>query len=191
MYVDKVDIENSEMFCYIFNMHQISFFFWQVCLAPSSPPTFHFVLVNSLHRIITNVRAPGVLSSPQRDRMSDSLPGCPNVLCVSSVMIQSPLDWWPKIDTVYGYSGELRLMFAETLGRVVQGCSSHAPLRMTPVRRPQNLSEMREPPLVSCQLSQADVWNRILAYCTVYFMQPTIFRQYVKQHTVCYKKSMT
>src|SRR4029434_7701945 len=28
----------------------------QVCLASSSPPTFHFVLVHSLHRIITNVR---------------------------------------------------------------------------------------------------------------------------------------
>lgn len=27
----------------------------QVCLASSSPSTFHFVLVNSLHRIITNV----------------------------------------------------------------------------------------------------------------------------------------
>ncbi|CAM4729486.1 unnamed protein product [Leuciscus chuanchicus] len=82
--------------CFRINPHNNQQF--KVCLAPSSPPTFHFVLVNSLHRIITN----------------------------------SPLDWWPKIDTVYGYSGELRLMFAETLGRVVQGCSSHAPLRMTP-----------------------------------------------------------
>uniref|UniRef100_A0A8C1JRQ2 Neurofibromin n=1 Tax=Cyprinus carpio TaxID=7962 RepID=A0A8C1JRQ2_CYPCA len=81
--------------CFRINPHNNQQF--KVCLAPSSPPTFHFVLVNSLHRIITN----------------------------------SPLDWWPKIDTVYCYSGELRLMFAETLGRVVQGCSSHAPLRMT------------------------------------------------------------
>lgn len=31
------------------------FVFLKVCLASSSPPTFHFVLVNSLHRIITNV----------------------------------------------------------------------------------------------------------------------------------------
>ncbi|XP_067253752.1 neurofibromin isoform X2 [Chanodichthys erythropterus] len=82
--------------CFRINPHNNQQF--KVCLAPSSPPTFHFVLVNSLHRIITN----------------------------------SPLDWWPKIDTVYCYSGELRLMFAETLGRAVQGCSSHAPLRMTP-----------------------------------------------------------
>lgn len=29
----------------------------QVCLASSSPSTFHFVLVHSLHRIITNVSA--------------------------------------------------------------------------------------------------------------------------------------
>ncbi|CAB1352784.1 unnamed protein product, partial [Coregonus sp. 'balchen'] len=69
-----------------------------VCLASSSPPTFHFVLVNSLYRIITN----------------------------------SPLDWWPKIDAVYCYSGELRIMFSETLGHVMRGCSTHAPLRMTP-----------------------------------------------------------
>ncbi|XP_051540739.1 neurofibromin isoform X1 [Myxocyprinus asiaticus] len=82
--------------CFRINPHNNQQF--KVCLAPLSPPTFHFVLVNSLHRIITN----------------------------------SPLDWWPKIDTVYCYSGELRLMFAETVGRVVQGCSSHAPLRMTP-----------------------------------------------------------
>ncbi|XP_075993756.1 neurofibromin isoform X2 [Genypterus blacodes] len=70
----------------------------EVCLASSSPSTFHFVLVNSLHRIITN----------------------------------SHLDWWPKIDAVYCYSGKLRLMFADTLTRVVQGVGTHAPLRMTP-----------------------------------------------------------
>ena len=28
----------------------------KVCLSPHSPPTFHFVLVNVLHRIITQVR---------------------------------------------------------------------------------------------------------------------------------------
>ncbi|XP_066552238.1 neurofibromin isoform X3 [Amia ocellicauda] len=82
--------------CFRINPHNNQHF--KVCLAPTSPPTFHFVLVNSLHRIITN----------------------------------SPLDWWPKIDAVYGYSGELRIMFSETLGRVIQGCSTHAPLRMTP-----------------------------------------------------------
>ncbi|XP_005169246.2 neurofibromin isoform X1 [Danio rerio] len=81
--------------CFRINPHNNQQF--KVCLASSSPSTFHFVLVNSLHRIITN----------------------------------SPLDWWPKIDTVYCYSGELRLMFAETLGRVVQGCS-HTTLRLTP-----------------------------------------------------------
>ncbi|KAI1903671.1 hypothetical protein AGOR_G00029600 [Albula goreensis] len=82
--------------CFRINPHNNQHF--KVCLASSSPPTFHFVLVNSLHRIITN----------------------------------SPLDWWPKIDAVYSYSGELRTMFAETLSRVMQGCSAHAPLRMTP-----------------------------------------------------------
>ncbi|CAB1316220.1 unnamed protein product, partial [Coregonus sp. 'balchen'] len=82
--------------CFRINPHNNHHF--KVCLASSSPPTFHFVLVNSLHRIITN----------------------------------SPLDWWPKIDTVYCYSGELRIMFSETLGHVMRGCSTHAPLRMTP-----------------------------------------------------------
>ncbi|XP_076842769.1 neurofibromin isoform X1 [Brachyhypopomus gauderio] len=82
--------------CFRINPHNNQHF--KVCLAPSSPPTFHFVLVNSLHRIITN----------------------------------SPLDWWPKIDAVYCYSGELRAMFAETLGRIALGCSTHTPLRMTP-----------------------------------------------------------
>uniref|UniRef100_A0A8C1XIR4 Neurofibromin n=1 Tax=Cyprinus carpio TaxID=7962 RepID=A0A8C1XIR4_CYPCA len=63
---------------------------FKVCLASTSPPTFHFVLVNSLHKIITN----------------------------------SHLDWWPKIDAIYCYSGELRTMFADTLGRVVQSLGS-------------------------------------------------------------------
>uniref|UniRef100_A0A673WY07 Neurofibromin 1 n=1 Tax=Salmo trutta TaxID=8032 RepID=A0A673WY07_SALTR len=66
--------------CFRINPHNNQHF--KVCLASSSPPTFHFVLVNSLHRIITN----------------------------------SPLDWWPKIDAVYCYSGELRIMVSETLG---------------------------------------------------------------------------
>uniref|UniRef100_A0A9J8CNN8 Neurofibromin n=1 Tax=Cyprinus carpio carpio TaxID=630221 RepID=A0A9J8CNN8_CYPCA len=70
---------------------------FKVCLASTSPPTFHFVLVNSLHKIITN----------------------------------SHLDWWPKIDAIYCYSGELRTMFADTLGRVVQSLGAHPPLRMT------------------------------------------------------------
>ncbi|XP_046876380.1 neurofibromin-like [Hypomesus transpacificus] len=82
--------------CFRINPHNKQHF--KVCLASSSPPTFHFVLVNSLHRIITN----------------------------------SPLDWWPKIDAVYCYSGELRSMFSETLARVMQTCSTHAPLRTTP-----------------------------------------------------------
>ncbi|KAG7470552.1 hypothetical protein MATL_G00115000 [Megalops atlanticus] len=82
--------------CFRINPHNHQHF--KVCLASSSPPIFHFVLVNSLHRIITN----------------------------------SPLDWWPKIDAVYCYSGELRSMFADALGRVMQSCSTHAPLRMTP-----------------------------------------------------------
>ncbi|XP_061538129.1 neurofibromin isoform X8 [Phycodurus eques] len=80
--------------CFRINPHNNQHF--KVCLASSSPSTFHFVLVNSLHRIITN----------------------------------SHLDWWPKIDAVYCYSGELRFMFSDTLNRVVQ--STHAPLRMTP-----------------------------------------------------------
>uniref|UniRef100_A0A673WSX1 Neurofibromin n=1 Tax=Salmo trutta TaxID=8032 RepID=A0A673WSX1_SALTR len=82
--------------CFRINPHNNQHF--KVCLASSSPPTFHFVLVNSLHKIITN----------------------------------SPLDWWPKIDAVYCYSGELRVMFSETLGHVMRGCTTHAPLRLTP-----------------------------------------------------------
>ncbi|XP_053279341.1 neurofibromin isoform X6 [Pleuronectes platessa] len=82
--------------CFRINPHNNQHF--KVCLASSSPSTFHFVLVNSLHRIITN----------------------------------SHLDWWPKIDAVYCYSGELRFMFSDTLNRVNQGIGTHAPLRMTP-----------------------------------------------------------
>ncbi|XP_028855597.1 neurofibromin isoform X3 [Denticeps clupeoides] len=80
--------------CFRINPHNNQHF--KVCLAAASPPTFHFALVNSLHRIITN----------------------------------SHLDWWPKIDAVYSYSGELRSMFTDTLARVMQGLSAHAPLRM-------------------------------------------------------------
>uniref|UniRef100_A0A4W6C5B0 Neurofibromin n=1 Tax=Lates calcarifer TaxID=8187 RepID=A0A4W6C5B0_LATCA len=82
--------------CFRISPHNNQHF--KVCLAASSPSTFHFVLVNSLHRIITN----------------------------------SHLDWWPKIDAVYCYSGELRFMFSDTLNRVIQGVGTHAPLRMTP-----------------------------------------------------------
>lgn len=59
---------------------------------------------------------------------------CSHLCYVSSSGIQSHLDWWPKIDTIYCYSGELRVMFADTQTRVVQSLSAHAPLRMTPVR---------------------------------------------------------
>uniref|UniRef100_A0A3Q2GEA2 Neurofibromin 1a n=1 Tax=Cyprinodon variegatus TaxID=28743 RepID=A0A3Q2GEA2_CYPVA len=82
--------------CFRINPHNNQHF--KVCLAASSPSTFHFVLVNSLHRIITN----------------------------------SHLDWWPKIDAVYCYSGELRFMFSDTLNRVIQGTCTHPPIRMTP-----------------------------------------------------------
>ncbi|RXN07553.1 neurofibromin isoform X2 [Labeo rohita] len=81
--------------CYRINPRNNQHF--KVCLASTSPPTFHFVLVNSLHKIITN----------------------------------SHLDWWPKIDAIYCYSGELRTMFADTLGRVLQSLNAHPPLRMT------------------------------------------------------------
>ncbi|XP_030632149.1 neurofibromin isoform X1 [Chanos chanos] len=81
--------------CFRINPHNNQHF--KVCLASSSPPTFHFVLVNSLHRIITN----------------------------------SHLDWWPKIDAIYCYSGELRIMFADTLSRVTQSLNAHTTPRMT------------------------------------------------------------
>ncbi|KAG8451956.1 hypothetical protein GDO86_003952 [Hymenochirus boettgeri] len=64
--------------CFRINPHNNQYF--KICLANTSPTTFHCVLVNSLHRIITN----------------------------------SALDWWPKIDAVYCYSGELRNMLSET-----------------------------------------------------------------------------
>ncbi|KAG8587293.1 hypothetical protein GDO81_005630 [Engystomops pustulosus] len=79
--------------CFRINPHNNQHF--KICLAQSSPSTFHYVLVNSLHRIITN----------------------------------SALDWWPKIDAVYCYSGELRSMFAETLKIVMQ---LHTAIRLTP-----------------------------------------------------------
>ncbi|OCT92368.1 hypothetical protein XELAEV_18015426mg [Xenopus laevis] len=79
--------------CFRINPHNNQHF--KTCLAQSSPTTFHYVLVNSLHRIITN----------------------------------SALDWWPKIDAVYCYSGELRSMFSETLKIVMQLQTAS---RMTP-----------------------------------------------------------
>lgn len=108
-------------------------FFLKVCLAASSPSTFHFVLVNSLHRIITNVSLQNFLTSMT---VSFYVMLC-HVLCrvfFFSPFLQSHLDWWPKIDAVYCYSGELRFMFSDTLNRVIQGAGAHAPLRMTPVR---------------------------------------------------------
>lgn len=65
---------------------------------------------------------------------------CVFLVCFSPCLSQSALDWWPKIDAVYCYSGELRIMFADTLNRVIQGAGTHAPLRMTPVRTLQRVS---------------------------------------------------
>ncbi|XP_047661070.1 neurofibromin isoform X2 [Tachysurus fulvidraco] len=88
--------------CFRINPHNNQQF--KVCLASSSSSIFHIVLVNSLHRIITN----------------------------------SPLHWWPKIDAVYCYSGELRAMFAETLG-----CSTHTPLRMTSLTFKEKVTSLK------------------------------------------------
>lgn len=51
----------------------------QVCLASSSPSTFHFVLVNSLHRIITNVsvRGSSVLGRPAVSHLCLTCVCCP------------------------------------------------------------------------------------------------------------------
>lgn len=63
----------------------------QVCLASSSPPIFHLVLVNSLHRIITNVRATSLLylkeikcpiHSPGVQMSSVCLPSCSSPLWI-------------------------------------------------------------------------------------------------------------
>ncbi|XP_029467778.1 neurofibromin isoform X5 [Rhinatrema bivittatum] len=81
--------------CFRINPHNNQHF--KICLAQNSPSPFHYVLVNSLHRIITN----------------------------------SALDWWPKIDTVYCHSGELRSMFAETLKSAMQVCGTHTTTRLT------------------------------------------------------------
>lgn len=50
-----------------------------------------------------------------------------------TVCFQSHLDWWPKIDTVYCYSAELRFMFSDTKSRVIQAAGAHPPVRITPV----------------------------------------------------------
>ncbi|XP_060751523.1 neurofibromin isoform X2 [Tachysurus vachellii] len=88
--------------CFRINPHNNQQF--KVCLASSSSSIFHIVLVNSLHRIITN----------------------------------SKLHWWPKIDAVYCYSGELRAMFAETLG-----CSTHTPMRMTSLTFKEKVTSLK------------------------------------------------
>lgn len=67
---------------------------------------------------------------------------------LSIPLLQSPLDWWPKIDAVYCYSGELRIMVSETLGHVMRGCSTHAPLRMTPVRHTHNKNILNKPKIL-------------------------------------------
>uniref|UniRef100_A0A8C4PYS8 Uncharacterized protein n=1 Tax=Eptatretus burgeri TaxID=7764 RepID=A0A8C4PYS8_EPTBU len=86
--------------CFVscFRIHPQNKQHFKVCLSSTSPPTFHYVLVNALHEIITN----------------------------------STVDWWPHIDSVYCYSGELRAMFSDTLTRLGHGTACHAPLRLTP-----------------------------------------------------------
>ncbi|XP_040192602.1 neurofibromin isoform X3 [Rana temporaria] len=95
---------------------------FKICLAQSSPSTFHYVLVNSLHRIITN----------------------------------SALDWWPKIDAVYCYSGELRSMFAETLKIVMQ---LHTAIRLTP-----SLTFKEKMPYLKFKEKPTDVETRSYKY---------------------------
>ncbi|XP_068124583.1 neurofibromin isoform X4 [Hyperolius riggenbachi] len=95
---------------------------FKICLAQSSPSTFHYVLVNSLHRIITN----------------------------------SALDWWPKIDAVYCYSGEIRSMFAETLKIVMQ---LHTPIRLTP-----SLTFKEKMPYLKFKEKPTDVETRSYKY---------------------------
>lgn len=108
----------------------------QVCLASSSPSTFHFVLVNSLHRIITNVSLRGGGGAGGCGLRPGPSTGSPELapFLISLLSFQSHLDWWPKIDALYCYSGELRFMFSDTLNRVIQGAGTHAPLRPTTVR---------------------------------------------------------
>ncbi|XP_043860258.1 neurofibromin isoform X3 [Dromiciops gliroides] len=93
--------------CFRISPHNNQHF--KICLAQNSPSTFHYVLVNSLHRIITNSTFKHGLGTA------------------------SALDWWPKIDAVYCHSVELRNMFGETLHKAVQGCGAHAAIRMAPM----------------------------------------------------------
>ncbi|XP_045692031.1 neurofibromin isoform X4 [Phyllostomus hastatus] len=92
--------------CFRISPHNNQHF--KICLAQNSPSTFHYVLVNSLHRIITNSTFKHGLGTA------------------------SALDWWPKIDAVYCHSVELRNMFGETLNKAVQGCGAHPAIRMAP-----------------------------------------------------------
>ncbi|XP_078599565.1 neurofibromin-like isoform X3 [Branchiostoma floridae x Branchiostoma japonicum] len=81
--------------CFRINPHNNSHL--KACLQPNAPPAFHFVLVRSLHMIIT----------------------------------QRAMPWWPKIDTLYSFSGELRTMLTDTLRKVTEGCSTNTPLRLS------------------------------------------------------------
>ncbi|KAG8587295.1 hypothetical protein GDO81_005630 [Engystomops pustulosus] len=113
--------------CFRINPHNNQHF--KICLAQSSPSTFHYVLVNSLHRIITN----------------------------------SALDWWPKIDAVYCYSGELRSMFAETLKIVMQ---LHTAIRLTPCAGlfPQSLTFKEKMPYLKFKEKPTDLETRSYKY---------------------------
>ena len=48
------------------------------------------------------------------------------------IITQKQLTWWPQITMLYNKSSELRAMFIETLNRVTQGITTHAPLKMIP-----------------------------------------------------------
>ncbi|XP_063809730.1 neurofibromin isoform X8 [Pseudophryne corroboree] len=113
--------------CFRINPHNNQHF--KICLAPPSPSTFHYVLVNSLHRIITN----------------------------------SALDWWPTIEAVYCYSGELRSMFAETLKIVMQ---LHTAIRLTPCAGifPQSLTFKEKMPYLKFKEKPTDLETRSYKY---------------------------
>lgn len=97
----------------------------KVCLNPHSPPTFHFVLVASLYRLVACPRLVFAYLLPPTF-----------LLCFSRIITQQLLSWWPHIDLMYNKSAELRAMFIDTLTKVTQGYISHTPLRMIQVRTP-------------------------------------------------------
>lgn len=112
----------------------------KICLNPHSPPIYHFVLVNALHRIITQVIQYRKVCCKEIDHFHIFIFSRPNNIpekriCLEKCretrfitwysLFQQRLPWWPSINIIYGKAAELRSMFTDTLNKVTQGMATN------------------------------------------------------------------